>query len=247
MQFGQYNFKPQIVSMIIALIGLTILINLGNWQVERAEEKEIILKDVADRKSSLPLSLSDLDNIEDKDYYNLSLKGHFDANHTLILDNRFYKSRVGFEVLQPFVVDSIDGEEQRVVLVNRGWIPLPIDRTILPQIPKEEGLIKIVGEVNIPKGAIVLKKDVLAASASWPILIQSIDINDLTNLYAELNMTLDPWVLRQTEDDVDFYQQDWIFVSMQPARHLSYAVTWFGLALVLIIIYIAAHTSREEL
>jgi surfeit locus 1 family protein len=241
MRFGSYYFKPKLLPTGMAIFGVVFLINLGFWQLDRAVEKELILSDIASKKTAKALSLSALDKLDDKNYYRFSATGQYDNKHYLLLDNRIYKSRPGFEVIQPLIVDN------RVILVNRGWIPLPLDRNDLPEIPAVEGIIEVRGEVNEPTQAIVLKNDQLSAENSWPQLVQSLEIEKLSKLYAELGLKIEPWILRQEVVEDAFYKREWIFVAMPPEKHVSYAVTWFGLALALIIIYIAAATSREEI
>ena len=240
MKIGQYNIQFHLIATIVVILSILFLINLGQWQLNRAELKKEILKDVEIRKTSAPLSLELLDDKEDKNYYHVKLKGRFDNEHYLLLDNRFYKSKPGFEVIQPLI------SHNRVILVNRGWIPLPLDRNNLPAIPSVTAEIQIDGEVNIPGKAIVLKADQLSAKKSWPQLIQSIDIKALTQLYSEIDMKVDPWVLRQDPDDDPFYRREWLFFSLKPEQHYAYAATWFGLAFILLIIYIAAVTKRED-
>ncbi|MFT5450702.1 MAG: surfeit locus 1 family protein [Enterobacterales bacterium] len=241
MRFGSYYFRPRILPTSLAILGVVFLINLGYWQLDRAVEKELILSDIASKKTSKALTLADLDKLEDINYYRFNASGQYDNKHYLLLDNRFYKSRPGFEVIQPLIVG------ERVILVNRGWIPLPLDRNDLPEIPTVDGIIEVRGEVNEPTEAIVLKIDQLSAKNSWPQLVQSLEIEKLSKLYAELDLKIEPWVLRQEVTEDAFYKREWIFVAMRPEKHVSYAVTWFGLALALIIIYIAAATSREEI
>ena len=240
MRIGLYQFQPNLLASIIVIIGLFLLVRLGNWQLIRAEEKKNILANIDIRKNSKPLDIESLEPIDDKNFYRLKVTGKFDAEHQLLLDNRFYKGRVGFEVIQPFIV------EQQVILVNRGWIPLPIDRNNLPDIPTPDGELTLIGEVNIPTQAYVLKEDELSTTNAWPQLIQAIDLSLLDKLYDDLGMNIEPWIFRQDPDDNPFFQRLWIAVNMSPERHISYAVTWFGLALALIIIYIVAVTSREE-
>lgn len=240
MRIGSYRFKLNIIATILVLIGVAFLVQLGTWQLSRAEEKQAIINDVDQRKSAAAIDLAALDKLDDKNYYQMELEGYFDNEHYLLLDNRIHKSMVGFEVIQPFI------SQGRVILVNRGWIPLPRERKDLPDIPEQLGSLVIEGEVNVPGKAIVLIKDQLSAKNSWPQLVQSIDIKSLSVLFSEIDMTIEPWVLRQKADENPFYRRLWFTINMTPDRHISYAVTWFGLALALIIIYIAAATTREE-
>ena len=119
-------------------------------------------------------------------------------------------------------------------------------RATLPKIPAVEGTLKLAGEVYVPGDAIVLVADQLVADEAWPKLIQSVDPEVLSILYFEIGMLIEPWILRQNIDKDSFYQRSWIYINMSPQRHVAYAVTWFGLALALIIVYIAAATSRQE-
>jgi len=240
MRIGKYNFNPPLTATIVVIISVIFLISLGRWQLMRSDLKREILKDVELRKTATPISLQLLDKKEDKNYYHIKLEGYLNNKHYLLLDNRMYKSKPGFEVIQPMVID------ERVVLVNRGWIPLPADRRNLPSIPEVTSIIDIIGEVHIPGNAIVLKKDELSADKSWPQLIQSIDIAALIKLYGELGFKIEPWILRQEPDEDPFYRREWFFFSLKPEQHLAYAGTWFGLAFVLVIIYIAAVTKRED-
>ena len=240
MQIGPYRFRPNLFPSLIIFVGLIVLVKLGYWQLARADEKKQILQDIEYRKTSQELSLDQLDGIGDKNYYRLKLQGQFDNIHYLLLDNRIYNGRPGFEVIQPFIT------QQRIVLINRGWIPLADGRQVLPTIPATDGMITLTGEVHIPTSAIVLVEDILNADQPWPKLIQSIVPEALAKLYQGINMPVEPWILRQ-DIEGDYYQHSWIYINMSPQRHIAYAFTWFGLALALIIIYIAAATSREEL
>ena len=225
MRFGSYYFRPKILPTGLAILGVIFLINLGFWQLDRAVEKELILNDIASKKTMKALTLSELDKLEDINYYHFKTSGEYDNKHYLLLDNRFYKSRPGFEVIQPLIVGK------RVILVNRGWIPLPLDRNDLPEIPAVEGIIEVRGEVNEPTQAIVLKEDQLSAENSWPQLVQSLEIEKLSKLYSELNLEIEPWILRQEVVEDIFYKREWIFVAMLPEKHVSYAVPLVVLAL----------------
>ena len=89
-------------------------------------------------------------------------------------------------------------------------------------------------------------EDNLTADTNWPKLIQALDMKKLSSLYAELGLTIEPWVLRQDPTEDSLYVQQWKYVNMPPERHISYAVTWFGLAIALVIIYIAALLFKKE-
>lgn len=232
--------KIPIVATIIVIIGVTILVNLGMWQVDRADEKEQLINEMDSRKTQEPISLDELDLKDDKAFYHLNIEGQLLQEYTLYLDNRIVSGRPGFEVIHPVKIG------QRVVLVNRGWIPMPQSRAELPRLPEQTTDFSSAGVVYIPTEALVLREDILLADEDWPKLIQSLDMPKLTALYQELNLNIEPWVLRQDPTTDSLFVQEWRYINMPPERHISYAVTWFGLAIALVIIYIAALLFKKE-
>ena len=132
------------------------------------------------------------------------------------------------------------------MLVNRGWIPMPQSRATLPILPEQESQFATTGVVYVPTKALVLREDVLLADEDWPKLIQSLDMPKLASLFEQLDLTIEPWVLRQDPTEGSLFVQAWRYVNMPPERHISYAVTWFGLAIALVIIYIAALLFKKE-
>ena len=234
------KFEISIVALLFVMLGLTLLLNLGLWQLERAEEKRLIEADIAARKTQQPMSLNELETRTDQAYYHVTVSGYFDNDRTLFLDNRIIKGQAGYEVLQPLVVDH------RTILVNRGWIPWPINRNELPEIPKDSDLRTITGIVYIPGEAFILEEDKLDPKTAWPKLIQSLDMQKLETLYADTGLTIAPWVLREDPDNEEFYTRQWTYVSMPPERHVSYAVTWFGLAIALLTIYLVVVFRTKE-
>ena len=239
MKIGPYQIKLRFGSLIVVTLGLAFLLNLGFWQLDRAEEKRNILAEIESRKTAEPLTLQQLDGREDKGYYKVKLTGKFLSEPQFLLDNKIRNSQAGFEVIQAFKAQN------RIILVNRGWIPLPRLRADLPEVPTPEGQQNIVGEVNLPSEAIVLREDVLPTDDISQLVIQAIDMTKLTEYFASKDYRIEPWIVRQEGDD-RFFTRTWVNVSMPPERHTSYAVTWFGLAIALIIIYIAAASKREE-
>ena len=239
MKIGPYHLKLRFGSLIVVTLGLAFLLNLGFWQLDRAEEKRTILAEIDSRQTSEPLTLEQLDSKEDKGYFKVKFSGRFLAEPQFLLDNKIRKGQPGFEVIQGF------STQNRIILVNRGWIPLPRLRADLPEVPTPADPQTIIGEVNLPSEAIVLREDQLPVEEISQFVIQAIDMPKLAEYFASQDIQIEPWIVRQEGEDA-FFTRTWVNVSMPPERHTSYAVTWFGLAIALIIIYIAAASTREE-
>ena len=110
---------------LVVLMLLPGLIALGCWQLARAQEKRELLASYAERQAGDAVSAAQLPELKDPAYRRVHLFGHFDAGHSLLLDNRMREGQVGVELLQPF----FDQASGLWLLVNRGWLPWP-DRRV---------------------------------------------------------------------------------------------------------------------
>ena len=115
------GFRPGWWPSIAVALLLPLLLGLGFWQLSRAEEKRTLLADFAAREHAEPMSVAELERRADLAHLRIRLRGQFDEQHSLLLDNRQRGGKVGVELLQPFY-DQASG---LWLLVNRGWLPWP--------------------------------------------------------------------------------------------------------------------------
>lgn len=118
-------FRPGWIPTLVVLALLPGLIALGCWQLGRAEEKRALLASYAQRSADAPMSTSLLQQSDDSAFRRVHLYGRFDAEHSLLLDNRMRDGQAGVELLQPFH----DQPSGLWLLVNRGWLAWP-DRRV---------------------------------------------------------------------------------------------------------------------
>src|SRR5690606_28900045 len=123
--------------VIFAILLLPLLVWLGFWQLERAAEKTAILTELAERRALPALEASQikappLTNEEpDWRHRQVRLLGRYHPTLQWLLDNRIHEGRPGYEVLTAFELDAGQGW----ILVNRGWLPAPLERSQLPELP----------------------------------------------------------------------------------------------------------------
>lgn len=122
------RFRPGIVPTLVVAILLPLLVSLGFWQLSRGAEKSALLQSYTERRAAEPMASTELQHTVDPAFRRVRLHGQFDAEHSLLLDNRQRDGKVGVELLQPFH-DQATG---LWLLVNRGWLPWP-DRRTPPQ------------------------------------------------------------------------------------------------------------------
>ncbi|MGB5323961.1 MAG: SURF1 family protein [Pseudomonadales bacterium] len=232
-----YHFDANWKVWLFVLILLPVLLRLGFWQLERAEEKRALLARYEQQRSEPPLypaTLRALSSPERAAFRRVLLRGEFLANRSLLLDNQVLDGRVGYQLLQPFLTDSGDS-----FLVNRGWLPGAPDRSV-PGLPAQIGSVEILASVYIPAGKPVL----LAAddwSGAWPLRVQYIDVDRVAAL---LERDLYPYVLRIEADQPGALTVRWPAVNTRPAKHTGYAVQWFAMSLALLLCGVFASLKR---
>lgn len=232
-------FRPGWLPSILVALLLPLLCGLGFWQLQRAEEKRLLLASHEARRQAEPMPLDQLERSNDPAYRRVHLLGHFDAQHSLLLDNRIRDGRAGVELLQPFY----DQSSGLWVLLNRGWLPWP-DRRQAPQYTTPNGPLQLDAWVYVaPPGGLHLQA-AAPASPNWPRLISAVDS---AALWQQLGRAGLPLELR-LESGLASYRVDWPVVAMSPAKHQGYAVQWFAMATALLglFIYLGVHNAREK-
>lgn len=231
------NWKLAIVSLILILL----FISLGFWQLSRAQQKIALLKDFQERAASAPATAKDLSVPRDWRFRQLTLTGRFDEAHTLLLDNKIFNGKVGYEVYTPFLAKGMTAP----ILVDRGFIPLGVSRESLPAIPKvsTKKSVNIHGILNTPPLYYSFGGLSENGKTQWPLRVEYINLPEITKL---LKAQFFPYVLSLNESSPGALQVKWQIVSMDPNKHKGYAVQWFALALTLLIISVVLNRAPSS-
>jgi len=215
---------------LLALLFFILFTSLGTWQVLRAQQKKVLLQQLAERRLHAPLTANVLTPSGDWRFHQATLSGHFDNTHTLLLDNKTFHGRVGYEVYTPFYAQGL----VTPILVDRGFVPLGNSRKQLPAIKAIAGKVTIMGLLNTPPTYVALGQMQDAARLSWPLRVEFINLKQLTTL---LDTPLFPYLFTLDPKDPAAYPLEWQAVTMGPERHIGYALQWFALALTLLILF----------
>jgi surfeit locus 1 family protein len=231
------RFKPYPGVTIAAVIAAAILIGLGIWQLERLQWKLALIAEVNGHMAAAPISLDqalkmDADSTQ---YRRVVLSGRFDNAKESYVFTTGAAGEPVYHVLAPFLTD--DG---RALLVDRGFVPK--DRLDPTSRTPVEGEAKIVGVWRVPDapGAFTPVPD--RAHRIWYARdLQGITAADHIKLAAPVVIEADA-----TPNPGGWPKGGQTVVSFRN-EHLSYAVTWFGLAAGLIGVYLAFHISKGRL
>ncbi|HEY8160090.1 MAG TPA: SURF1 family protein [Methylobacter sp.] len=226
--------KFKLIPTLVYLCVLPALIALGMWQLDRAEQKRAFLKaqEQAAATETLHLTTAVENNTKALRYRNVEVAGHYDVAHQFLIDNQISDGKAGYFVLTPFILTG----ETKAVLVNRGWIPLNQNRSILPDLHINKAEAVITGRINnFPSVGIKLAGAEIP-SEGWPSIVQVVDNNVLAK---KLGYPLFQFQVELAKELPDGYKREWHTITiMQPEQHTAYAIQWFALALTLTILFI---------
>jgi surfeit locus 1 family protein len=229
--FGRV-FAPHWAMTLATLVFLAVFVSLGRWQWQRGEAKQIAWQEFEHQASLPPVDApADLDAAPR--YQTIRMRGRYDGDHQFLLDNRSYQGKPGYEVLTPF--ELADG---RLILVNRGWVPFLGYRDRLPDISirGEDRVadIHVTGRLDeLPTSGLASGRAPPAADAAWPKLTSFPTHEELE---AALARKLQRRIVLMVGRG-DGYVREWSPPGLAPDRHFSYAIQWWGFALVLLVLY----------
>ncbi len=212
------------------LLLLALFLSLGEWQLRRAAEKTLIF-DRFDTGQDLPALTTPVDSgrLEEYRYRSLTLRGRYDSSRQFLLDNMIHEGRAGYHVLTAFR----PLRAERWLLVNRGWVRADPDRRVLPELAVSEAVREVRGRIDtLPRPGLRLETVGPDEVDNWPqvVLFPSID-----ELGARLEEPLYGYQLWLDSESPDGFVRAWAPRTMAPERHVGYAIQWFGLAGVLVV------------
>ncbi|MDD5267333.1 MAG: SURF1 family protein [Methylococcales bacterium] len=222
---------------------LPLLIALGIWQLGRSEEKRVFLEKQEQGMASseiLTLSTAIQDDADALRYKKVQATGHYDLAHQFLIDNQISAGKPGYLVLTPFILQG----EAKAVLVNRGWVPLNHDRSVLPEVQIKTQQSTVSGRINrFPSVGIKLAGAEIPTEG-WPSVLQVIDTQVLAK---KLAYPLFPFQVELDKNLPEGFKREWQTTTiMLPEQHIAYAVQWFALAFTLTLLFIWYSCKRRN-
>lgn|SRR3990167_3703872 len=232
------NGTTPLLLIFFALLAFCLLVSLGIWQLQRAQQKRALLQAYAARSQQAPLTASDLNPTADLRYYRAKLEGTFENQHTFLLDNRTYQGHIGYEIYTPFKIKGLN----KIILVNRGWLPASSSRAELPTIPAATQTMSITGILNNPAAHFSLGSFADSNANRWPLRIEFIDLQILSKL---LGYPVFPYILWLDSSSKGSFTPAQQVTTISPEKHIAYAIQWFALAIGLLIVCVALIKGRR--
>jgi surfeit locus 1 family protein len=240
LRVGALEFRPRLIPTLATLVLLPILLGLGVWQLDRAEQKRQLAAELASRSRQPAVSAADLGGGLELRYRKARVVGHYLPGRQVYLDNQVRGGQPGYLVFTPL---RLPGRPE-LLLVNRGWLPAGPTRTVIPELGAPPGQVELDGVLDLaPRPGLRLGNTVVVADG-WPLVVLELDPDELAE---RLGSTVLPLSLRIDGDpDGRLLSEPLSARSFNSQRHLGYALQWFGLAAALLVIFLVVNTHRGD-
>ena len=240
-QLMNIHFRPMLWPSIFSIIVFTVLFSFGTWQVKRLFWKEALIERYITQSQSNPIkNPSKLDFSNINEFKSIELSGSFLHKDEIYITGKTYEGNAGFHVITPFNLS-----DNKIILINRGWVSESYRNPEKRKFSLVEGQILLKGIIRYPqkKGYFVPEND--GKNGFW-FTIKPIEIINFLNLTS--NKVINNYYIDALRQGEKLTLP--IGVTGKPKlrnQHLSYAVTWYGLALSLLFVYFSYHVSSGRL
>jgi cytochrome oxidase assembly protein ShyY1 len=216
----RFLLRPRWIAFHLLIVAAVIsMINLGFWQLRRLDERQAFNSVIEARYDAPPVPLDDLllpgTDPESVAWRPVTAAGTYLPEEGILIVNRSQNGRAGANTVVPLRLD--DG---RILLVNRGFVPLTFDT---PPVPAEQ--VEVTGRLRpsqqrrfaqlsdtsegVLREAQRLDIDRLAPQLDGPVVPMYIDL--VSSIPAETGGFPEPVVAPDLSE----------------GNHLSYAVQWY--------------------
>jgi surfeit locus 1 family protein len=232
-------FRPLPAMTVASVLAFAVLVGLGAWQLERLHWKlDLIAR--ADRNlhaAPLPLDARTPDHVAANEYRQVVGDGRFDNAKEAYAFGTDKDGGAVYHVIVPFRLT--DG---RAFLVDRGIVPKEMLDPATRRAGQPDGPRRVTGVWRTP--------DPPGMFTPAPDLKHRIwYARDLAGIAKADGVTLAAPVIVEADaaPNPGGWPKGGQTVVAFHNDHLQYAITWFGLAAVLVGVYIAYHVSRGRL
>jgi surfeit locus 1 family protein len=241
LRIGNRVFAPRLWAVVATVALMSVFIMLGSWQLGRGREKQAMVASFEQgAASSVILAEAAVDDLPR--YQHVAASGHYDSARQILLDNMPSSTgRPGYRVLTPFMREG----SVRLLLVDRGWVPLGPSRADLPPVTVSDGLRMVAGRLDqLPAPGIRVGTAGAPGDTTWPRVLNFPQLADLEQV---LGTAVESRILLLDPALPDGFERVWRpALGFGPERHLGYAIQWFAFAVVLLVIFISLSFEHKE-
>lgn len=232
------TFRPYPGMTIACAVLFVLLCGLGVWQLQRLQWKLALIAQVQTHMTSTPVSLDHIlaMDTDQAQYRRVRVRGRFDFAH----ESYVFTTDDGQAVYH--VLTPLRTEDGRVLIVDRGEVPKEKLDPRSRAAANREGIVQVTGVWRVPDKPgfftpapdpvhhIWYARDIAAISAADHLQLAA-------PVVVEADATPNPGGWPKGGRTVVTFRN----------QHLSYAITWFGLAAGLLGTWFAYHISKGRI
>ena len=209
--------KHKFLFSVFIIFFILVFIGLGTWQIIRLNWKNNLILEIENSLKNPPVELAQSNK---ENFLKIKTSGSIDFDKQIYLYNLNESGTPGFEVINPIVI----GDEN--YLINRGWIPFEKKGTQEINVFDQKniiGTLKLQGRKNI------FKPDNDLDENYWFSLNREDILKFTGKNFSKYIIYLD--------GNYQFPKPKKITANISN-NHQKYAITWFSLALSILLLYL---------
>ena len=198
---------------------IILFCSLGTWQIYRLQWKLSLIDEINNGLNSEPIFFS---NTNINNYQKVKFSGTFDFEKQIYLYSLNSKGTPGYDIVTPIKTNS-----NEILLVNRGWIHKDVrDNKNINSINSKsfEGILKRITKPNLFKPENDIENNI------W----YSLKLEDLESF---TGYKLNNFVLYLQNNQNSLVENKIISPNL-PNNHLKYAITWYSVALSILLYFL---------
>lgn len=231
-------FRPRLWASVFTVLALAILLSLGVWQLERRAWKHDL---VARIEANLKAEPQDLVGVltasgVEADYARVEADGTIAPDKAVHLFAPVGQGAADYRVIAP-----LDYGGGRFILVDLGTITEAEKAALKTPVPEAAtGLVHIEGILRPSEAPGWFSPAPDLKANRWYV-------RDVPAMAAALGLgPVHLYVLQSESPNAGGLPRPVPFRPDLPDNHLAYALTWFALAFVALVVYLALHLKRRD-
>ncbi len=229
----RYRFllSPRWLLGHVAVVAIAVLfVNLGVWQLRRLDERREANALITERLAAPERPLDEVLAVDGGDpralaYRRVWVTGRYRPAEEVLISPRSHNEEPGHHVVTPLVTDG-----GRAVLVDRGWVPFPLDDPPVSRAAPPAGAVTVKG-VLLPTET-AHRYGSRQAGGPRLTFLSAVDVG---RLQPQVSEPLHPFSLllgTQRPPNPGELPRTPPLPDLTEGPHLSYAIQWFAFTLI---------------
>jgi surfeit locus 1 family protein len=243
------RFQPGLVPTIAAIVAVALLVSLGLWQLRRYAWRQQWLNE-RNARIDLPAvpiaeALADPASFGER---RAVARGRLLLSETIVVSPIQRGLDSGIEVLTPLSLVSPASPDAPLLLVDRGFVPgMRAGSFLQEDASREPTEVEVTGLLFPLAIQDVVPRSVTEPRREWQRFDPSRG-DGVALLQGQLSRPLAPLLLQAADGAPDALPVGGFARPTSPVDHISYALTWFGMALAAAATWVGLgfHTAREK-